>query len=141
MGLFEPNYKACATTELEKDLRELENRDKAAQTLEESTLQFEKCAANINFAKQIGLINDMMARAYMRKLREIQATRYAEYMAKHEYRDDLVDSFENPRERVIRYNSMAQVNDIIRREKEQSAVSGSVPSTSGDGKEMSRESL
>lgn len=117
MGLFEPNYKASAATELERELRGLEEKDKVAQTALGSEMQFEVCSSKIDFAEKIRLINQQQANDLRKRLREIKATKQAIYMQRIEYRDDIIDDFENPRERTKRYENMDRVNDEIQREK------------------------
>lgn len=115
MPLFERGYKAAATAELERSVRDLEERDKTAQT----KAAFMKAAAstesNLNFAERINLISVIQADAYRERMLKAQLD--FERMQRTETRDDIVDSFENPRERAARYQDMDSYNAQIAQER------------------------
>lgn len=111
MALLERGYKAAATTELERKVRELEERDKTAQT----KLQFFEDAictkSNLNFAERLNLISASQADDYRQRI--LKAMLAFKYLQKTETRDDIVDGFENPRERAARYQKMESYNAQI----------------------------
>lgn len=115
MALFEKGYKAAAIAELERSVRDLEERDKTAQTKP----AFEKDAAdtqsNLNFAERLNLINAVQAEAFRQRIQKAQID--FEHMQRTETRDDIVDSFENPRERAARYQDMDKYNAQIAAER------------------------
>jgi hypothetical protein len=74
MPLFERGYKAAATAELERSVRELEERNKIAQTKADFMKDAASTESNLNFAERINLISTTQAEAY-RERREI-ARRY-----------------------------------------------------------------
>lgn len=135
MGLFESNYKASATTELERELRGLEKRDRVTQNVEGAEMQFEACSSKIDFAEKIRLINQQQAEDFRKRIREMKATENAKHLQRTEYCDDIVDDFENPRERTIRFENMDRVNEAIQREKASESVK-----TSDTPKEVSKSS-
>jgi len=115
MALFEKGYKAAAIAEIERSVRDLEERDKTAQTKP----AFEKDAAdtqsNLNFAERLNLINAVQAEAFRQRVQKAQID--FERMQRTETRDDIVDSFENPRERAARYQDMDKYNAQIAAER------------------------
>lgn len=115
MPLFERDYKAAAVTELERRLRDIEDRNKAAQTRNEFIRDASNVDSNVDFAQQLNLISDMQAEAYKERVRK---SRFEfEHMQRTETRADLVDGFENPRERSARYQGMDSYNAQILRER------------------------
>ena len=66
MSLLEKGYRAAAKTELERDIRKLEARDKAAQTRTDFTENTNGILSNIAFAQRINLISEQQAQE-MRK--------------------------------------------------------------------------
>lgn len=119
MGLFE-NRKANAMAELERDLRKLEEMGKP--TTDEANLQYLTTNGNIEFCVRAQLISQQQAQEMFRRLREAQATEREREMYKKEYADDRVDSFENPRERTKRYQTMERINAEIAQERAQSST-------------------
>lgn len=114
MPLFERGYKAAAQTELERRTREIEEKDKKAQTREDFDAQVNSLNSNLNFAERINLISAEQAQAYRDRCRE--ATERFEEMMRLEH-EERVDGFENPRERAERYMSMDEVQAEISRER------------------------
>lgn len=105
MQLFEKDYKAAAKTELERDIRELEARDKTAQT----TMDASDISANITFAQRINLIDEKQAQNLRRRIDEAKKF---EQLMRNEC-GERVDDFENPRERAERFFDMESVNAHI----------------------------
>lgn len=113
MPLFESGYRAAAKTELERDIRELEAKDKAAQTRTEFTESASGIQSNITFAQRINLISEEQAQA-MKKRVEI-AIQHNQFMRNES--EERTDDFENPRERAGRYFDMDTLNAEINRER------------------------
>ncbi len=115
MQLFERGYKAAATAELERSVRDLEERDKTAQTKATFMKDAASTESNLNFAERINLISVTQADAYRERMLKAQLD--FERMQRTETRDDIVDSFENPRERAARYQDMDSYNAQIAQER------------------------
>ena len=92
MPLFERGYKAAATAELERSVRELEERNKTAQTKTDFMKDAASTESNLNFAERINLISTTQAEAYRERM--LKAHLDFERMQRTETRDDIVDSFE-----------------------------------------------
>lgn len=120
MGLLESNYKIAARSELERDIRRIEEKDKAAQTKAETQIKANEIQNNIEFAQRLNLITQQQAEAYKRRVKEV--VDFNELM-KREI-EDIPDDFENPREREKRFQSLDELQAQIRREKEQSLSEG-----------------
>ena len=116
MSVFERNYKAAATTELERSVRALEERNSTAQTKLKTELDSDLAAANSNiiFAERINLITSTQGSNLRERLEKAQ--KKFERLERTEIRD-IVDDFENPRERTERYFNMDEVNSKITKEK------------------------
>lgn len=116
MPLFERGYKAAATAELERSVRELEERNKIAQTKADFMKDAASTESNLNFAERINLISTTQAEAY--RERKIQ-TSLADFkrLERLETRD-IVNDFENPREIARRYYDMDSYNTQIAKERE-----------------------
>lgn len=119
MGLFE-NRKANVMTELERDLRKLE--EKGSPKTADENMQFFACNANIEFAQRAQLISQQQAQEMLRRLQEAKAVARERDLQKKEYADDMVDGFENPREKAVRYQTMESINAEIQQERAQEAV-------------------
>ena len=115
MALFEKNYKAAAIAELERSVRDLEERDKTAQTKPAFEKDVADTQGNLNFAERLNLINAVQAEAFRQRVQKAQIE--FERMQRTETRDDIVDSFENPRERAARYQDMDKYNAQIAAER------------------------
>lgn len=126
MPLFERNYRAAATAELERTLRELEERDKIAETKIDFDKEVFSFQSNLTFAERLNLITSVQS-DIMRE-RVLKAEQEYRHIQRTETRDDIVDDFENPRERAARYQSMDEYNaEIARtREKQNSDLNGNV---------------
>ena len=125
------NYKSLAESELERDIRRLEERNKKAQTFKVFNMETSNASSNIDFAARIGLITGAQELNYQRRvaaLREQQSE--FERMERNETRD-IVNDTENPRERSARYRAMDDYNRQIAEErskvKDNSVLSPSVP--------------
>lgn len=120
MALFERKYRAAATTELERSIRDIEERDKIAQTKNGFSWETADVQCNLNFAERLGLISAAQAEAYRQRV--LQAQLDFANMQRTETRGDMVDSFENPRERAARYQGMDAYNARIAAERADSAA-------------------
>lgn len=114
MALLENDYRAAAIAELERDVRRIEEKDKIAQTKEEIREDTTGIQTNIEFAQRLNLITQQQAEAYKKRVRE--AVGFNDLMRRE--MEDITDDFENPRERVKRFQNMDEVMGEIRREKE-----------------------
>ena len=119
MRLFERNYKAAATTELERSIRELEERNK----ISENKVHFQKdmldVQSNVNFAERIHLISMMQANIYRNRLQKAHSN--FEHLERTETMT-VVNDFENPRERSMRCQSIETYNAQIIQEKEKASI-------------------
>ena len=70
MPLFERGYRAAAKTELERDMREIEERNKTAQTKTDFEQATTTMGSNINFAERLNLISAKEAASYRKRLKE-----------------------------------------------------------------------
>jgi len=109
MGLFEQGYKAAAKTELERALREIEEKDKAAQTIGEMREEAAALGSNLDFSQRLGLISATQANLMRQRLKA--AIKYEKQMRSES--QERVDDFENPRERSKRYFNMDSINSEI----------------------------
>ena len=98
MSLLESGYKAAAKTELERDIRELESKDKAAQTRTEFEESASGIQSNITFAQRLNLIGEQQAEEMKRRVE----TAIAQNNFMRNEMEELTDDFENPRERSER---------------------------------------
>lgn len=114
-SLFERPYRAAATTELERSTREIEDRDKKAQTKENFHEAAANVTSNVDFAQKLNLISAEQAAAYKERVKK--AAEEYERMQRTEHQEDIVDDFENPRERADRLMSMEEVQAEISRER------------------------
>lgn len=113
MPLFESNYRAAAKTELERNMRELEAKDKVAQTRTNFSENVIGIQSNITFAQRLNLISEEQAQDMKRRV-EI-AVQQNQFMRNES--EERIDDFENPRERAERYFKMDSVNAEINRER------------------------
>lgn len=110
MGLLERGYKAAATADLERSLRELEERDRTAMQKTDLSEETTAIRNNLNFAERLNLISATQAEQYRQRiefLRELQ----------QKQTEEIVDSLENPRERAARYQSLDSYNARIAQER------------------------
>lgn len=115
MPLFESRYKAAAKTELERDIRRLEEKDKAAQTKVDFDNTANMASSNLNFAQRLNLISAEQYAKYKERIEK--ATQEYERMQRTESQEERVDDFENPRERTDRYMKMEEVQAQIAQER------------------------
>lgn len=113
MPLFENGYKAAAKTELERNIRELEAKDKAAQTRTDFSDDASGIQSNITFAQRLNLISEEQAQSLKKRVEA--AVQQNQFM--REESEERTDDFENPRERAERYFNMDNVNAEINRER------------------------
>lgn len=113
MPLFESNYRAAAKTELERNMRELEAKDKVAQTRTDFSENVIGIQSNITFAQRLNLISEEQAQDMKRRV-EI-AVQQNQFMRNES--EERIDDFENPRERAERYFKMDSVNAEINQER------------------------
>ena len=114
MPLFERSYKASATAEFERKTRELEEKDKKAQTKEEFEDATRALYSNLNFAERINLVSVEQAETYRDRVK-LAAIDF-ERMQREEF-DVRTDDFENPRERTKRYMKMEDAQSRIAQER------------------------
>ena len=113
MPLFESGYKAAAKTELERGIRELEAKDKAAQTRTDFLESASGIQSNITFAQRLNLISEEQAQSMKKR---VEAAVQQNQFIRNES-EERTDDFENPRERAERYFNMDSVNAEIDRER------------------------
>lgn len=113
MPLLESGYRAAAKTELERDIRELEARNKEAQRKTDFTENAERIQNNITFSQRLNLISEQQAKEMKRRV-DI-AVAHNQFMRNE--CEERVDDFENPRERAERYFRMDTVQAEINRER------------------------
>jgi hypothetical protein len=113
MPLLESGYRAAAKTELERNIRELEAKDRAAQTRTEFQSSASAVQSNITFAQRLNLISQEQADAMEKR---VEAATLFERTMRNESQE-RVDDIENPRERAGRYFDMENVNAEISRER------------------------
>lgn len=114
MALFERNYRAAATAEFERSVRDLEERDKVAETKSVFQKDATDVQSNLNFAERINLVSTVQADAYRDRI--LKAHLAFDRMERTETRD-FVDDLENPRERSARYQNMDTYNAQIAQER------------------------
>lgn len=121
MKLFEKDYKAAATSEFERSVRDLEERDKVAQTMPVSVFSKDKgeVQSNLNFAERLNLITTIQADTYRKRI--LKAQHDYEHMQRTETRDDIVDGFENPSEQAERFQDMESYTAQIAQERAKSS--------------------
>ena len=102
-----------AKTELERNIRELEAKDRAAQTRTEFQSSASAVQSNITFAQRLNLISQEQADAMEKR---VEAATLFERTMRNESQE-RVDDIENPRERAGRYFDMENVNAEISRER------------------------
>lgn len=117
MALFERGYQAAARSELDREVRELEDKDKVAQMLNPEQA-VASVTSNTDFAERIGLISEASAMQLRERVKKAQL----DYERFQRETRDVVNDYENPRERAARYQSMDKVHAQINAEraKEQS---------------------
>ena len=115
MALFENRYKAAAATEIERDLRRLEEKDKRAQSFQDYLNDHTATVSNIGFAERIDLISSEQAASF----RERAAAAKFELFERMESRI-VVNDFENPLERALRFQSMDECAAKIESERSSS---------------------
>ena len=116
MALFERGYRAAAKTELEREIREIEDKDKAAQTKEKSAEADTVAAAtaatnNVAFAERLRLISAQEANDYRQRIR--RATAIHEERERMRQVECRTDDYENPVERANRYMDMEEYKGQI----------------------------
>lgn len=136
MPLFERGYKAAAKTELERATREIEEKDKKAQTNTEFEKETDALNSNLNFAERLNLISSEQANEYRKRVEKAMLNFHRMQRMENE---DIVDGFENPRETSARYMGMEEVQARIARERAdasaeqaQNEQAHSAPSQSSD---------
>ena len=113
MPLLEGGYRAAAKTELERNIRELEAKDRTAQTRTEFQSGASAVQSNITFAQRLNLISQEQADAMEKR---VEAAVFHERTMRNDSHE-RVDDIENPRERAGRYFDMDNVNAEISRER------------------------
>ncbi len=108
MAFFENGYKTAARTELERSVREVEEGKK-----EISDNNMYGVNVNIDFAQKLQLITNKQAQEY--KARIQAAIKHRNFQRTES--GEIVDDFENPRERTERYMRMDEVRAKIAEER------------------------
>ena len=103
MALFEKNYKAAAVTDLERSVRDLEERDKTAETKPVFQKDMNEAQSNLNFAERLNLVSAVQADIYRERMQK--AHQNFECLERNETMY-IVNDLENPRERSARYQDM-----------------------------------
>lgn len=141
MPLLERGYRSAAKADLERSLRELEDKDKAAQLLHPDE-QFTSVGSNIDFAERIGLITEAAAQQLRDRCKQAQLD-FARLQRTETL--DVVNDFENHRERAARYQRMDEVQAQIAKEKAEAAAQqgkddlrSSAPSRSSENLERAK---
>jgi len=120
VALFDGRYKTAAATEIERNIRRLKDMDFLEQ-MKNSGIKFDAVTADtgtqIRFARRIGLITLKQRDEYVARI--MQAQKDYDRLQREELRD-IVDGFENPRERAARY-TREEWEQHIRAAKEQAA--------------------
>lgn len=119
MALLENGYKTAARTELERSIREIEERNKKAETIKKTDGTMQTVNNNIDFAQKLNLITEKQARLYRERIQASVNFRRFQRMESEE----IVDDFENPRERAERFMTMEDVQAEISREKSGQTIS------------------
>lgn len=119
MALFEKNYKAAAVTELERSVRDLEERDKTAETKPVFQKDMSEAQSNLNFAERLNLVSAVQADTYRERMKK--AHQNFERLERNETRD-IVNDLENPRERSARYQDMDMYHAQLAQERAKASV-------------------
>lgn len=106
MPLFERGYKAAARTELERDIRRIEEKDKKAQTKEDFEEASAAVKSNLNFAERLNLISVEQANDYRDRVEK----------ANQKFLESVAENIED-QEQQERYMSMQEAQSEIAREK------------------------
>ena len=121
MALFDGKYKTAAATEIERNIRRLKDMGFLEQ-VKNSGIKYDAVTADIGtqirFAKRIDLITAKQRDEYVSRI--IQAQKDYDRLQREEIRD-IVDGFENPRERAARYLSKDEWAGHVQAAKEQAA--------------------
>ena len=116
MAFFERGYKAAALTELERCVRDLEERDKVAEQKPKFDTDLNEVSTNLNFAERIELVSAVQAQALRDRLNKA----HLEYARTVRETHDIVNDYENPRERAARFQDMERYNSQIAKERAKS---------------------
>jgi len=127
MPNYENRYKAVATTILEREIRRLEGKNKTAHTYpgDEYNAAVDTLFANINFSLVIGLLAADQAKTYRQRIIRAGQIRADIQRLDREESRMIVDDYENPRERVQRFQKMDEYKAKIISQK--SINTGNVP--------------
>lgn len=135
MPLLERGYKAAAKTEIERKVRELEDKDAIAQKKVDVSESAAIVSTNIEFAQRIKLITGQEAERYRKRL---QAVKEAQELLRTQT-GRAVDGFSNPQEQGAHFYSLEEVQaDIARHRAEEKAPESAPPrqeKVSGDHEE------
>ena len=114
-SLFERPYRAAATTELERSMRAIEDRNKKAQTRGSFDEQVAAMLSNLQFAQKLNLISEQQAAAYKERVEESQKE-YAR-IQRAEREENRARNPENPAGNSEKLMSMEEVQAQISRER------------------------
>lgn len=113
MPLLESGYRAAAKTELERNIRELEEKNRAAQSRTDVSDSASGVESNIMFAQRLNLISEKQA---LEMKKRIEAAVQSNKFMRNEV-EERTDDFENPRERAERYFDTETIQAEISRER------------------------
>ncbi|BAL01901.1 hypothetical protein OBV_p-00460 (plasmid) [Oscillibacter valericigenes Sjm18-20] len=113
MSFFERRYKAAALSELERCVRDLEEREKAVEQMPKFDTDLNEVSTNIKLLERIELVSAIQAQAFRDRL--VKA--HQEYARMVRETHDIVNDYENPRERATRFQNMERYNSQIVRER------------------------
>ena len=111
MPLFDRGYRAAATAELERSIRELEERKKREKAKAEMDSDVAEVLSNLSFAERLNLISEAQARAYRRRVQQLREE--LEHVGEDETEINLADGYESSQERIMYYQSMDEYNSQI----------------------------
>ena len=117
MPLLERGYRAAAQTELERNIRLLEDRDKAAQGKVDVDTAAVAARNNVDFCLRTGLIQAKQADRYRER---IEYALKAEEQIKAQS-GEVVDGYTNPHEQSRKYYDLEQVQAQIKEEQKNRA--------------------
>lgn len=113
-------YSQQEIEEIERGIRTLESMKKASKAEFEAELS--KLNTSLNAVRGTAHASVAKMKDYHEQI--IKAIREYEHLQKTELRDDLIDSFENPREITKRFDNMGKVNAEIARRREADQKNG-----------------
>jgi hypothetical protein len=108
MPLIENKYRAAATTELEREIRRLEEKDAAFHSSDEHPIDVGAVTANVDFAERIRLLDAEQAHSYRERISKLRFEALLRTQT-----SVIVDDFENPIESSMRLQGLDEYNALI----------------------------